>query len=166
MKDFKTKTISVGDDNNETSATETQGVSTSQNVNDLQGIHKTEDSSLCNQSSNTEHVDAKLVVDGGETKTDSDRMCLIDSGGSDSKRENLSPDEESLTAGQQDGQMESALRNEKKTDFSATKTFADASQIVADVVESIEQESAPPVAPPRRRRKKKKSDGDTQVNIN
>lgn len=43
----------------------------------------------------------------------------------------------------------------KKTEFAKSKT--DASQIVADVVESIEQESAPPVAPPRRRKKKKKA---------
>lgn len=160
------KTISVDNDSNESSATETQGVRTSQNVNDLQGIHKTEDSSLCNQSNNTEQVDAKLVDDGEETKTDSERMCPTEPGGSNSKCENLSPEEESLTAGQQDGQIESALRNEKKTDVSATKTFTDANQIVADVVESIEQESDPPVAPPRRRRKKKKSDADTQVNIN
>lgn len=50
---------------------------------------------------------------------------------------------------------------EKKTDLSTSKT--DASQIIADVVESIEQESAPPVAPPRRRKKKKKADGGLQV---
>ena len=45
---------------------------------------------------------------------------------------------------------------EKKTALSISKT--DASQIIADVVESIEQESTPPVAPPRRRKKKKKAE--------
>ena len=39
----------------------------------------------------------------------------------------------------------------------------DASQIIADVVESIEQESTPPVAPPRRRKRKKKAEGELQV---
>lgn len=50
---------------------------------------------------------------------------------------------------------------EKKTDLTMPNT--DASQIIADVVESIEQESTPPVAPPRRRKRKKKAEGDSQV---
>ena len=62
---------------------------------------------------------------------------------------------------QKDTELESDPGGEKKTDISATKT--DATQIVADVVDGIEQESAPPVAPPRRKRKKKKNVGDAQV---
>ena len=50
---------------------------------------------------------------------------------------------------------------EKKSDLTMPKT--DASQIIADVVESIEQESTPPVAPPRRRKRKKKAEGELQV---
>jgi len=61
---------------------------------------------------------------------------------------------------QKDTELESDPGSEK-TDISATKT--DATQIVADVVDGIEQESAPPVAPPRRKRKKKKNVGDAQV---
>ena len=51
--------------------------------------------------------------------------------------------------------------SEKRTDLTTPKT--DASQIIADVVESIEQESTPPVAPPRRRKRKKKAEGELQV---
>lgn len=58
-------------------------------------------------------------------------------------------------------EVESHHNCEKKTDLTTTKK--DAIQIIADVVESIEQESIPPVAPPRRRKKKKKAEGELQV---
>jgi len=58
-------------------------------------------------------------------------------------------------------EVESHHNCEKKTDLTTSKK--DAIQIIADVVESIEQESIPPVAPPRRRKKKKKAEGELQV---
>lgn len=55
--------------------------------------------------------------------------------------------------------------SEKKGDISGLEFCTNASQIIAGVVESIEQESTiPPVAPPRRKRKNKKSASDTQHN--
>ena len=58
-------------------------------------------------------------------------------------------------------EVEQCHNCEKKTDLTMPNT--DASQIIADVVESIEQESTPPVAPPRRRKRKKKAEGELQV---
>ncbi|KAK2573339.1 WD repeat-containing protein 44 [Acropora cervicornis] len=55
--------------------------------------------------------------------------------------------------------------SEKKGDISGPEFCTNASQIIAGVVESIEQESTiPPVAPPRRKRKNKKSASDSQHN--
>ena len=144
------------DESNEPCVTETQGEDTALNrnvLNDLQGTQKSEDSSL---SSISQHIDSKVVDEGAKT----DNKCLSVSGEGESKSENSIPEEIRLTAEQGSG---SGLSSEKKTEHLETKT--DASHIIADVVESIEQESAPPVAPPRRKRKKKKSAGDTQVRI-
>ena len=160
VQDVNTRTISVGGESNEASVNEAQGNGTAlnQNVNDLQGMCTLDDSSLSNSSNNSQHVVSKIVADGVETSADSDKKCLTYSGESESTSENSFLD-------QPDSQLESGLRGEKKAVFSVTKTCTDASQIIADVVESIEQESAPPVAPPRRKRKKKKSTGDTHVSI-
>ena len=155
-----TRTISASDESNEASVNDAQGDGSAlnQNVNDLQGVCKLEESSLSNTSNNSQHVDIKFITDGAETTADSAKKCPTHPGESESKSENSFP-------GQPSSQLESGLCSEKKTDFQITKTCTDASQIIADVVESIEQESAPPVAPPRRKRKKKKSTGDTQVSI-
>ena len=156
----KTGTISVGGESNEASVNEAQGngMALNQNVNDLQGMCTLDDSSLSNSSNNSQHVVSKIVADGVETIVDSDKKCQTHPGESEATSENSFPD-------QPGSQLESGLCGEKKTVFSVTKTCTDASQIIADVVESIEQESAPPVAPPRRKRKKKKSTGDTHVSI-
>ena len=63
-------------------------------------------------------------------------------------------------------QCKSVGCSEKKGDISGPEFCTNASQIIAGVVESIEQESTiPPVAPPRRKRKNKKSASDTQVRM-
>lgn len=63
-------------------------------------------------------------------------------------------------------QYKSVGCSEKKGDISGPEFSTNASQIIAGVVESIEQESTvPPVAPPRRKRKNKKSASDTQVRM-
>lgn len=152
---FKTKVASTVDESSDLSVVESQVEDTALN----ETMHSSENSA---QSNNTQHVDSKPVDEGAETTTDSGTKCLTSSGVDDEKIENSIAEEISLIA-DQDGGLEYGLRSEKKTDFSGTKT--DASQIIADVVDSIEQESAPPVAPPRRKRKKKKSVGDTQVSI-
>lgn len=156
VKPSGTNDTCPADESNEPCVTETQEEDTALNknvLNDLQGTQKSEDSSLSNIS---QHIDSKVVDEGAKT----DNKCLSVSGEGDSKSENSIPEEVRLTAEQGSG---SGLSSEKKTEHLETKT--DASHIIADVVESIEQESAPPVAPPRRKRKKKKSAVDTQVRI-
>lgn len=148
VKPSGTNDTCPADESNEPCVTETQGEDTALNkniLNDLQGTQKSEDSSLSNIS---QHIDSKVVDEGAKT----DNKCLSVSGEGDSKSENSIPEEICLTAEQGSG-----------SGLSSAKT--DASHIIADVVESIEQESAPPVAPPRRKRKKKKSAGDTQVRM-
>lgn len=126
---------------------EGEGTSLNQTLNDVKNIDNSEklidsqnlDSSITNEAAETPGV---RTCDGEISLTSDNSFQVM----------NL--------AVQKDTELESDPGGEKKTDISATKT--DATQIVADVVDSIEQESAPPVAPPRRKRKKKKNVGDAQ----
>ena len=63
-------------------------------------------------------------------------------------------------------QCKSVACSEKKGDIPGLDVCTNASQIIAVVVQSIEQESTvPPVAPPRRKRKNKKSASNAQVRM-
>lgn len=126
---------------------EGEGTSLNQTLNDLKNVDNSE------KLIDSQNLDSSTTNEAAETpgvRTCDEEISLT----SDNSLQvtNL--------AVQKDTELES-LVGEKKTDISATKT--DATQIVADVVDSIEQESAPPVAPPRRKRKKKKNVGDAQV---
>lgn len=149
-----TSTVTTVDESNELGAVSSQGQDATENqtLNDLREMNKSE------KSHNSQNVDSKPVNEQEETSKHSDKTCLREG---DSKSKNSVSEEPSLS-GPQGSELDSDLGSEKKTDYSGSKS--DASQIVADVVESIEQESDPPVAPPRRKRKKKKIAGDTQEN--
>ena len=141
----------------EAGTVKTEGESTalSQTTNDLQGRQELEDSSFSN---NTQQCGSKFVHENHATDCNKSQTFSREG---ELQSEITLPEERNLKI-ERDDELGSHLSAEKKTDFSKT----DASQIIADVVESIEQESTPPVAPPRRRKKKKKADGEVQVRTN
>ena len=127
---------------------EGEGTSLNQTLNNVKNINNSE------KFIDSQNLDSSIINEAAETP--GVRTCY---------EESILTSDNSFQvmnlAVQKDTELESDLGGEKKTDISATKT--DATQIVADVVDGIEQESAPPVAPPRRKRKKKKNVSDTQV---
>ena len=127
---------------------EGEGTSLNQTLNDVKNIDNSE------KLIDSQNLDSSISNEAGETpgvRTCDGEISLT----SDNSFQVMN------VAVQKDTELESDPGGEKKTGISAAKT--DATQIVADVVDSIEQESAPPVAPPRRKRKKKKNVGDAQV---
>ena len=132
-----------------TNIVKTHGESTALNntTNDSQERKESDISSFANDS------ESKFVHDNHATDISSTFQAY--SGENDAKV--------SATDLKTDKEVEVEQRHncEKKTDLTIPNT--DASQIIADVVESIEQESTPPVAPPRRRKRKKKAEGELQV---
>lgn len=136
---------------NKTSTTDivkSHGESTALNntTDDLQEKKESDISSLANDSK------SKFIHDNATDSSSTFQAC---SGENEEKvsDKDLKTDREV--------EVEQHHNCEKKTDLAMPKT--DASQIIADVVESIEQESTPPVAPPRRRKRKKKAEGESQV---
>ena len=136
---------------NKTSTTDivkSHGESTALNntTDDLQEKKESDISSLANDSK------SKFIHDNATDSSSTFQAC---SGENEEKvsDKDLKTDREV--------EVEQHHNCEKKTDLAMPKT--DASQIIADVVESIEQESTPPVAPPRRRKRKKKAEGELQV---
>lgn len=127
---------------------EGEGTSLNQTLNDVKNIDNSE------KLIDSQNLDSSITNEAAETpgvRTCDEEISLT----SDNSFQVMN------LAVQKDTELESDPGGEKKTDISATKT--DATQIVADVVDGIEQESAPPVAPPRRKRKKKKNVRDAQV---
>lgn len=156
-EELKQSTTLTANEINDTGIVKTHGESTTltQTSNDLQGRHESDNSSLPSDSQqfDSKHVHENHVTDSN----DKSQTC---SGEGELKSEKTVSEETTLKVDRND-ELEPHLSDEKKTDFSKSKT--DASQIIADVVESIEQESTPPVAPPRRRKKKKKAESELQV---
>lgn len=148
-EELNQSTASEVNKTNKTDIVKTRGESTALNntADDLQEKQESGISSLANDS------ESKFVHENHAT--DSNSMFQANSGESESKVSDadLKTDREI--------EVEQHHNCEKKTDLTMPKT--DASQIIADVVESIEQESTPPVAPPRRRKRKKKAEGELQV---
>lgn len=134
---------------NKTNIVKTHGESTALNntTNDSQERKESDISSFANDS------ESKFVHDN--PATDSSSTFQAYSGENEAKvcDTDLKTDKEV--------EVEQRHNCEKKNDLTIPNT--DASQIIADVVESIEQESTPPVAPPRRRKRKKKAEGELQV---
>lgn len=155
-EELKQSTTSAVDQINEAGIVKTHGESTAltQTTNDSQGREESEELSFSND---TQQCGSKSVHEKTTDYNDKSQTCV---GEIELKREKTLPEETNLRI-EKENELGSHLSDEKKTDFSTRKT--DASQIIADVVESIEQESAPPVAPPRRRKKKKKAEGEAQV---
>lgn len=155
-EELKQNTVTV-DEISDTGIVKTHGESTAltQTSNDLQGRHELDNSSLPSDSQQCEskHVDENHVTD----VNDKSQTC---SGEGELMSEKTVSEETTLKVDRTD-ELEPHFSDEKKKDFS--KSTTDASQIIADVVESIEQESTPPVAPPRRRKKKKKAESELQV---
>ncbi|XP_020601484.1 WD repeat-containing protein 44-like [Orbicella faveolata] len=148
-EELNQSTASEVNKTNKTDIVKTCGESTALNntADDLQEKQESGISSLANDS------ESKFVHENHAT--DSNSMFQAHSGESESKVSDadLKTDREI--------EVEQHHNCEKKTDLTMPKT--DASQIIADVVESIEQESTPPVAPPRRRKRKKKAEGELQT---
>lgn len=156
----QSETTSAVDQTHEAGIVKTHGESTAlnQTTDDLQERQESDNSSLSND---TQQSDSKLVThERTDQTTDCSDKVQNSSGEIELKSEKTLPEEKNLKVVKEEG-LGPHLSSEKKLDLSRSKT--DASQIIADVVESIEQESAPPVAPPRRRKKKKKAEGELQV---
>jgi len=137
---------------NKTDIVKTHGESTALNktiIDDLQGKQESDISSLAKES------ESKYVGDSHAT----DCSSLFQASSGESELRATDTDMETF----REVEVKPNHTIGKKTDLTMPKT--DASQIIADVVESIEQESTPPVAPPRRRKRKKKADGELQVSI-
>lgn len=154
---------SVVEQTKETDIIKTHGESTAfhQSTSDLGNREETSDASL---PFDMTHNDCKLDPEVTDPNSSTDfhnvaQACLGEREVQSDKMVTKETTESTVT-------KESVGSNAtvvKKTEFAKSKT--DASQIVADVVESIEQESAPPVAPPRRRKKKKKASIGDQVSL-
>ncbi|XP_068731913.1 WD repeat-containing protein 44-like [Montipora capricornis] len=112
---------------------------------------KLEDASESNFSNSSCHSDAKDVAFVAETSKDNDEKSRTHSA------ENELKGGQSSLAGPVSDPGKSGESSAKTTDLSDPRTCSNASQIIADVVESIEHENTPPVAPPRRKRKNKKA---------
>lgn len=119
---------------------------------------KLEDAPESNFRNSSCHSDAKDVAFVAETSKDNDEISRTHSA------ENEFKGGQSFLAGPVHDPGKSGESSAKTTDMSDPRTCSNASQIIADVVESIEHENTPPVAPPRRKRKNKKSARDTQEN--
>ena len=160
-EDSKQLLSSAVEQTNEADIVKSHGESTAlnQSTNDLQGRQESNDLSLPNDM---HHSDSKHDPERTDTNISTDCCNKIQtcSGGSELPTEETAT-EETIANVVTDQGLGPFASTEKKTDFSKSKT--DASQIIADVVEGIEQESAPPVAPPRRRKKKKKASEAEQV---
>lgn len=147
---------------NEADIIKTHGESTAlnQSTSDLADRKETSDTSLL---SDMIHNDSKLEPEEvTDTNSSTDchskaQACLGE--GELQNEEIVSKETIENTVTKED--VGSDATDKKKTEFAKSKT--DASQIIADVVESIEQDSAPPIAPPRRRKKKKKASLEDQV---
>ena len=148
---FNQSTTSEVSKTNTTDIVKTHGENTALNntTDDLQENRESDISSLTNDS------ESKFVHNNDATDSSSSSMFQACSGENEAKVSDtdLKTDREV--------EVEQHHNCEKKTDLTIPNT--DASQIIADVVESIEQESTPPVAPPRRRKRKKKAEGELQV---
>lgn len=153
---------SVVEQTNEADIIKTHGESTAlnQSTSDLADRKETSDTSLL---SDMIHNDSKLEPEEvTDTNSSTDchskaQACLGE--GELQNEEIVSKETIENTVTKED--VGSDATDKKKTEFAKSKT--DASQIIADVVESIEQDSAPPIAPPRRRKKKKKASLEDQT---